>query len=61
MTSASPEERANPPSSDATQPRVSWLWHHAQTPPFILAHDIPRGILEVITASINFLLMLTVM
>jgi hypothetical protein len=52
------EERTNPSSSDAAQSR---LWHHAQTPPFIIAHDIPRGILQIVIASINFLLMLTVM
>ncbi|KAI0277560.1 Ctr copper transporter family-domain-containing protein [Russula aff. rugulosa BPL654] len=52
------EERTNPSLSDAAQSR---LWHHAQTPPFIFAHDIPRGILQIVIASINFLLMLTVM
>jgi hypothetical protein len=55
------EERTNPSSSDAAQPPFGWLWHHAQAPPFILAHDIPRGILQIVIASINFLLMLTVM
>lgn len=53
------EERAN--SSDAAQSRFGRLLHHAQVPPFILVHDIPRGILQIIIASINFLLMLTVM
>ena len=52
------EERTNSSSSDGAQSR---LWHHAQTPPFIIAHDIPRGILQIVIASINFLLMLTVM
>jgi hypothetical protein len=60
-TLTSSEERTNPSSSDAAQSRFGWLWHHAQVPPFILAHDIPRGILQVVIASINFLLMLTVM
>jgi len=58
-TSTSLEERTSPSSSNATQSRFGWLWHHA--PPFILAHDIPRGILQIVIASINFLLMLTVM
>jgi hypothetical protein len=52
------EERTNPSSSDTAQSR---LWHHAQAPPFIIAHEIPRGILQIVIASINFLLMLTVM
>jgi solute carrier family 31 (copper transporter), member 1 len=64
-TLASSKERANSSSSssssDAAQSRSGWLWHHAQAPPFILAHDIPRGILQIVIASINFLLMLTVM
>jgi len=60
-TSMPLEERTNPSSSDAAQSRFGWLWHHAQAPPFILAHDIPRGILQIAIASINFLLMLTVM
>ncbi|KAN0103854.1 copper transporter [Russula decolorans] len=59
--STSSEERTNPSSSDAVQSRFGWMWHHAQAPPFILAHDIPRGILQIAIASINFLLMLTVM
>jgi solute carrier family 31 (copper transporter), member 1 len=46
------------PSSAAAQSRS---WHHAQAPPFIIAHDIPRGIFQIAIASINFLLMLTVM
>jgi len=60
-TSAPSEERTNPSSSDASQSRFGWRWHHAQAPPFILAHDISRGILQIVIASINFLLMLTVM
>ena len=60
-TSASSEERTNPSSSDAVQSRFGWLLPHAQIPPFILAHDIPRGILQIVIASINFILMLTVM
>jgi solute carrier family 31 (copper transporter), member 1 len=59
--STSWEERTNPSSSDAAQSRFGWLWHHAQAPPLILAHDIPRGILQIVIASINFLFMLTVM
>jgi len=62
MAASTPsEERTNPSSLDAAQSRFGWLWHHAQAPPFILAHDIPRGILQIVIASINFLLMLTVM
>ena len=59
--STSSEERTNPSSSDVAQPRFGWMWHHAQSPPFILAHDIPRGVLQIVIASINFLLMLAVM
>jgi hypothetical protein len=59
--SVSLEEHTNPSSLDTAQSRFGWLWHHAQAPPFILAHDIPRGILQIVIASINFLLMLTVM
>lgn len=60
-TSTSQEERTNPSSSDTAQSQFGRLWHHAQVPPFILAHDIPRGILQIVIASINFLFMLTVM
>ena len=51
----SPEERIRPSSSDATQPRPG------VAPPFVVTYDVPRGIMEVVLASINFLLMLTVM
>jgi hypothetical protein len=58
-TSASFEERTKPSSGGSVEPRLGWLRHHA--PPLILAYDIPRGILQLVIASINFLLMLTVM
>ena len=53
------EERTNPSSEEAAQPRSDLLWHHA--PPFILAPDIPRGILQLVLASVNSLFMLTIM
>jgi len=51
-TSGSPDERTQP-SSQAPQipPKV----------PFVLAYDVPRGIMRIGLASINFLLMLTIM
>jgi len=58
-TSTSPEERTDSSSPDDAQSRRGWPWH--RVPPFIFYHDIPRGILQVATASINFLLMLAVM
>lgn len=51
----SPEERIRPSSSNAPQPR------RGVAPPFVVAYDVPRGIMEIVLASINFLLMLTVM
>ena len=50
-----PEERIRPSSSSAPQPRPD------MAPPFLVAYDVPRGIMRLVLASINFLLMLTVM
>ncbi|KAH9985778.1 Ctr copper transporter [Russula vinacea] len=58
-TSTSLEGRANPSSGDSAEPRLGWLQRHV--PPFILAHEIPRGISQVAITSIQFLFMLTVM
>jgi len=51
----SPEERIRPSSSGVPQPRPD------VAPPFVVAYDVPRGIMQLVLASINFLLMLTVM
>jgi len=51
----SPEERIRPSSSSVPQPRPD------MAPPFVVAYDVPRGIMQLVLASINFLLMLTVM
>ena len=51
----SPEERIRPSSSSVLQPRPD------VAPPFVVAYDVPRGIMQLVLASINFLLMLTVM
>ena len=51
----SPEERIRPSSSSAPQPRPD------VAPPFVVTYDVPRGIMQLVLASINFLLMLTVM
>jgi hypothetical protein len=50
----SPDERTSPPSN-APQllPDVAL--------PFVFAYDVPRGIMRIALASINFLLMLTIM
>jgi hypothetical protein len=53
------DERTNPSSEEARQPRSDLLCHHAL--PFILVHDIPRGILQYVPASINSLFMRTIM
>ena len=57
-TSTSPEERTETLLEDAAQTRLGLPWHHA---PFDLAHDIPRGILQLVVASIHSLLMLMTM
>ena len=51
----SPEERIRPSPSSAPQPRPG------MAPPFVIAYDVPRGIMQVVLASISFVLMLTVM
>jgi len=43
----------------AAPPRPNVPWH--QAPPFIVAYDIPRGIMQLVVASINVLFMLTIM
>jgi hypothetical protein len=58
-TSTSLEGRTKPLSGDFAEPLLGWLRHRA--PPFILAYDIPRGILQLVVASLNFLFMLTIM
>jgi hypothetical protein len=58
-TSASLEGHTKSSSGDSADPRPGGLRHNL--PPFILAYDIPRGIFEVVIATINFVLMLTVM
>jgi hypothetical protein len=58
-TSTSLEERAKPSSGDSAEPRLGWLQRHV--PPFILVHEIPRGVSQVVITSIQFLFMLTVM
>jgi hypothetical protein len=45
-TSTSLEERTETLLEDAAQTRLGLPWHHA--PPFDLAHDIPRGILQLV-------------
>jgi len=63
VVATSCDECTNPSSKDETPPaappRPNIPWH--QAPPFIVAHDIPRGIMQLIVASINFLFMLTIM
>jgi len=54
VVATSPEERTGP-SSEAAQPRSDVAL------PLILAYDVPRGIMRLVLASINFLFMLTVM
>jgi hypothetical protein len=55
----SPKGRTKPSSGDAAASLGST--HYVTTPPFILAHDISRGILQPVIASINALLMVMVM
>ena len=47
------------PSSKNSQPPPATL--RRRVPPFVLSYDVPRGIMRVIIASINFLFMLAVM
>jgi hypothetical protein len=58
-TSMSPKGRTKPSSVDAVQAsaRLTMSPHS----PFILAHDISRGILQPVIASINALLMVMVL
>ncbi|KAI0248026.1 CTR copper uptake transporter [Lactifluus subvellereus] len=55
---ATSEER-NKPVSQAAQPQRDSQSHWAL--PLIFAYDVPRGIMQVVLASINILFMLTVM
>jgi len=50
----SPDERTRPPSQAPRLPLDVAM-------PFVLAYDVPRGIMRIALASINFLLMLTIM
>ena len=50
---------SNKPSSKSSQPLHDTL--RRRVPPFIPSHDVPRGIMRVVLASINFLFMLAVM
>ncbi|KAH9958117.1 Ctr copper transporter family-domain-containing protein [Russula dissimulans] len=64
VVATSRDECTKPSSKDATPlaaalPRPNLPWH--QTPPFIVAYDIPRGIMQLVVASINVLFMLTIM
>lgn len=54
VVATSPEECTGP-SSEAAQPRSDVAL------PLILAYDVPRGIMRLVLASINFLFMLIVM
>jgi hypothetical protein len=58
-TSMSPKGRTKPSSGDAAQAsaRLTTSPHS----PFILAHDVSRGILQPVIASLNALLMIMVM
>ncbi|KAH9061864.1 CTR copper uptake transporter [Lactarius vividus] len=47
------------PSSKSSQ--VSYDTFRRRIPPFILSYDVPRGIMRMVFASINFLFMLAVM
>jgi hypothetical protein len=58
-TSMSPRGRTKPSSGDAAQ--ASTRLTTSPHSPFILAHDISRGILQPVIASINALLMIMVM
>jgi len=58
-TSPSPEGTKPSSEGSADSRRDSLLQY--SIPPFILAYDIPRGILQVVIASISFVLMLSVM
>ena len=58
-TSTSLEERSKTSLEDDIQTRLGLLWHHI--PPFDLAYDILRGVLQLVIASIHFLLMLMTM
>ena len=57
---ATPEE-CDKPSSKNSRPSHDTLRLGRRVPPFIPSHDVPRGIMRVVLASINFLFMLAVM
>ena len=58
VTSTSLEEGTKILLGDVAQTRLDVPCH---VPPFDLAHDIPRGILQLVIASIHFLLMFMLM
>ena len=54
VVESSPDERTTPPlNAPQLLPDMAL--------PFIFAYDVPRGIMQIVLASINFLLMLTIM
>ncbi|KAI9442854.1 CTR copper uptake transporter [Lactarius psammicola] len=52
-------EECDKPSSKSSQPSHDTF--RRRVPPFIPSHDVPRGIMQIVLASINFLFMLAVM
>ena len=59
ISSVATSEEGDRPSSKNSQPSHDTV--RRRIPPFIPSHDVPRGIMRVIIASINFLFMLAVM
>jgi len=58
-SSVATSEECDRPSSKISQPSHNTL--RRRVPPFIPSHDVPRGIIRVMLASINVLCMLAVM
>jgi hypothetical protein len=61
LVATSPEEHNKSLSQDAQPAHPRRASQRRSAPPLILAYDIPRGIIQVVLASINILFMLTVM
>ncbi len=58
-SSVATSEECDKPSSKSSQPSHDTF--RRRVPPFIPTHDVSRGIMRIVLASINFLFMLAVM
>jgi len=62
MTGNAGEDNGCCDNSDSdTHTKASTLHHRRTSPPFILAHDLPRGIVHIIQSALSYALMLAVM